>query len=82
MYEIGDIVRFRFSHNICGIVVGYGEGGRFAQYFGFQDKEIVVLILREDNTMIPVKLNNPDFEVVGKFDLSKLQETIKRYKEE
>lgn len=76
MYEIGDIVRFRFSHNITGIVIAYGEGDRFAQYFGFAPKEIVVLILRDDNTMIPVKLTNPDFEKIGKFDLSELKQTL------
>ena len=82
MYNIGDIVRFRFSHNIVGIVIGYGEGERFAHYLGFEPKEIVVLILREDNTLIPIKLTNPDFEKVGEFDLTELKQVIQQAKED
>ena len=82
MYNVGDIVRFRFSHNITGIVIGYGEGERFAHYLGFEPKEIVVLILREDNTLIPIKLTNPDFEKVGEFDLTELKQVIQQAKED
>lgn len=76
MFNVGDIVRFRFSHNVTGVVIGYGEGDRFAQYFGFEPKEVVVLILREDKTLIPVKLTNPDFEKVGEYDLTDLNQAI------
>ena len=81
MFKIGDIIRHRLAPEIVGMVVGYGVGRAFASYFNFPSEEQIILVMRENGTVLVIKESNADYEVAGHYDMGEVFKMIVESKE-
>ena len=81
MFKVGDIVRHSFLKDITGIIVGYGIGNAFAPRFGFKPYEQIALIATTGGTVIPIRADTTDYEVIHSVETTNIANEIHKAKE-